>query len=258
MKKILLVLWLSMPLLLNAQYGFHFEKSGNLLFRDWSAGNFFNSQISGANHLSLMVNNPYFIPNSFLCNIEYGQRLKKRSANLGLGYGLLTFDEFNIHLIKLNLSKDLGNFKIGGTCFLSWFDTGVFDDFDYDIGGINLWTSYQNEKSQALFLMQYVHPGTVLIEPNEMRIAFTHKLTDRIDLYGDLNHFLQRGFSAKIAVDLNINDQVSLGSGFALNGKEVFFSFIYNAGSRLRLRTNGSLSSPMGADLWADGLLKLN
>ena len=258
MKKLLFVLWLSMPLILNAQYGFHFEKSGNLLFRDWSAGNFFNSQISNADHLSLMVNQPYFVPTAFLSNFEYGKRLEKRSANLGFGYGLFAYDAFNSHLIKLNLSKDLGNFKIGGTYFLSWIDAEVFDHFQYDFGGINLWTSYQNKKSQALFLMQYVHPGTILIEPNEMRIAFTHKLTDRIDLYGDLNHFLQRGFSAKIAVDLNINDRVSLGSGFALNGKEVFFSFIYNAGSKLRLRTNGSLSSPMGADLWADGLLKIN
>lgn len=257
MKKILLILWLSMPLILHAQYGFHFEKSGNLLFRDWSAGNFFNNQISSANHLSLMVNHPYFIPNAFLSNIEYGKRLKKRSANLGLGYSLLAFDVFNSHLLKLNLAKDLGSFKVGGTYFLSWIDAEVFDGFQYDIGGINLWTSYQNEKSQALFLMQYVHPGAVLLEPNEMRVAFTHKLTDRIDLYADLNHFLQRGFSAKIAVDLNINERVSLGSGFALNGKEVFFSFIYNAGSRLRFRTNGSLSSSVGADLWADGLLKL-
>lgn len=257
MKKFLLVLWLSIPILLHAQYGFHFEKSGNLLFRDWSAGNFFNSQISSGNHLSLMVNYPYFIANAFLSNIEYGKRLKKSSANLGLGYGLLAYDVFNSHMIKLNLAKDLGSFKIGSTYFLSWIDDEVFDDFDYNIGGINLWTSYQNEKSQALFLMQYVHPGAILLEPNEMRVAFTHKLTDRLNLYGDLNHFLQRGFSAKIAVDLNINERVSLGSGFALNGKEVFFSFIYNAGSRLRLRTNGSLSSPMGADLWADGLLKL-
>lgn len=257
MKNSFLLLMFCMPVILHAQFGFQFERSGNMLFRDWNAGNFFNNDLSKNSHLSLMLNNPYFIPNTFQSNLEYGKRLDKRSANVGIGYGIFSAMEFNSHLVKVNISKDLGDLRIGGTYFLSWIDDEFFEDFPYYVGGVNFWTSYSNSKSQAVFLMQYVYPSAVLLEPNEMRLAFRHKLSKKIDLYCDFNHFLQRGFYAKFAVDLNISKHITLGSGFTLNGKELFFSFIYSSGEKWRLRTNGSISSPMGGDIWADGLLKL-
>ena len=257
MKKFLLIAVLTLPGILKAQFGFLFENSGNVLLREWSAINFFNDALSQTDHISLLVNKPYFIPSTFRANVEYGKRLFDKNANIGIGYGIFAFDDFNTNLLKISFSKDISDFRIGGIYYSNWLTGDSLDDTPFLNGGLNIWTSYSFEQSQAVFMVQYVYPSNTILDPSQMRLAISHNITDRISLYCDLNHFLQRGFYAKIAVDLNLTDNITIGSGFTLNGNEIFFSFIYSPGQKLKLRTNGSFNSPLGMDVWADGLLKV-
>jgi hypothetical protein len=257
MKINLLFLLLILSLKSNAQFGYYFERSGNVLFRDWSASNFFNQEIRSQNSFSLLLNNPYFIPAAWQAKLEYGKRLEKQSANIGLGYGIFSEGNFRSNVLKLSVSKDINDFTIGGLKFINWLDSDFLESFPFLDGGLNFWSNYSWQKTQAILMFQYVYYLSKPLEPLQMRLGIQHDLSETVTLYCDLNHFLQRGFYAKFAVDLKLNEKITIGSGFTLNGREVFFSFIYNSGKKLKLRSNGSFSSPLGFDIWSDAIIKI-